>query len=243
MYVNTGSKSRGMSIRELFELQQVDLQIDKSNAEIKQIEQKLANNAAISGWKALLAKEQKALDVLTGQRKDLDLQLENLSTKIDETKKQMYGGKVTSSKELSSMEKNSGLLEEQKKQLENQVLALMEQIEKQQKITSDASKSLQEKESARGSDVVGFKDRVQQLGEELKVLTKDRQAEAAEIDATELDHYERLRQRRPGAVVSKVERGMCTGCRLNVPARDVSRARSNMEIVYCSTCGRILYVT
>lgn len=232
-----------MSIRELFELQKIDLQIDKANAEIKQIEQKLGNNTVISAAKALLAKEQKALDGLNSQRKDLDLQLENLNTKIDETKKQMYGGKVTSSKELSSLEKNNGLLEEQKKELEGQILSLMEQVEKQQKLATDASKSLQEKESARGSDAVVFNERVQQLNAELKVLTSERQAEAVNINAEELAHYERLRQRRPGVVVSKVERGMCTGCRLNVPARDVSRARSNMEIVYCSSCGRILYVT
>ncbi|MSQ32362.1 MAG: hypothetical protein EXR59_03875 [Dehalococcoidia bacterium] len=231
-----------MSIRELFELQQFDLQIDKANTEIKQIEHKLGNNAIIAGAKSLLAKEQKALDSLNGQRKDLDLQLENLNTKIDETKKQMYGGKVTSSKELASLEKNAGLLEEQKKQLEAQVLVLMEQIEKQQKLASDASKSLQGKESVRGSDAVGFNERVQQLKTELKILTKDRQAEAVEIDTEELANYGKLRQRRPGVVVSKVERGMCTGCRLNVPARDISRARGNVEIVYCSSCGRILYV-
>ncbi len=231
-----------MSIRELFELQQIDLLIDKANAEIKQIEQKLADNAVVAVAKAVVAKQQKALDVLNGQRKDLDLQLENLNTKLDETKKQMYGGKVTSSKELSSLEKNSGLIDEQKKQLENQQLALMELIDKQQKATSDASKALQDKESARGSDISAFKDRVQQLKDELKVLTADRQAEATEVDANHLALYEALRKRRVGAVVSKVERGLCTGCRLNVPARDVSRARGT-DVVYCSSCGRILYVT
>ena len=67
-----------MSIREIFELQQIDLLIDKANAEIKQIDQKLADNAVISVAKAVLAKQQKALDVLNAQRKDLDLQLDNL---------------------------------------------------------------------------------------------------------------------------------------------------------------------
>lgn len=231
-----------MSIRELFELQQIDLLIDKANAEIKQIEQKLADNAVISVAKAVLAKQQKALAGLNGQHKDLDLQLENLNTKMDETKKQMYGGKVTSSKELSSLEKSSGLLGEQKKQIENQQLVLMEQIDKQQKATADASKSLQDKESARGSDVATLKERLQQLKEELKALTAERKAEAGEADANHLALYEGLRKRRAGAVVSKVERGLCTGCRLNVPARDVSRARG-ADVVYCSSCGRILYVT
>ena len=154
----------------------------------------------------------------------------------------IYGGKVTSAKELSSMEKNTGLLEEQKKQIETQQLAVMEQVDKQQKATNDASQSLQDKESARGTDVTAYKDRIQQLNDELKVLKADRQAEAGEVDTTHLALYESLRKRRAGAVVSKVERGLCTGCRLNVPARDVSRARGT-DVVYCSSCGRILFVT
>lgn len=231
-----------MSIRELYELQVVDLLIDKVKAEIKQLEQKLADDAVVSVAKAVLAKQQKALDTLNVQRKDFDLQLENINKKIDETKKQMYSGKVTNAKELSSLEKNSAQLEEQKKPIENQLLILMDQIDRQQKVTNDAVKSLQDKEAARSSDIAGFKERAQKLSEELKVLAADRQAEASEVEGNHLALYENLRKRRPGTVVSKVERGICTGCRLNVPARDVSRARGNVEVVYCSSCGRILYV-
>jgi predicted nucleic acid-binding Zn-ribbon protein len=56
--------------------------------------------------------------------------------------------------------------------------------------------------------------------------------------------YDRLRRRRRGVAVVRVERGTCLGCRLTVPTVVLQRARSgtNPNPVQCPSCERMLYV-
>ena len=46
----------------------------------------------------------------------------------------------------------------------------------------------------------------------------------------------------PGRAVAAVKNGTCQGCGLGASNRKVQQARAGTELVYCGTCGRILYV-
>jgi predicted nucleic acid-binding Zn-ribbon protein len=66
---------------------------------------------------------------------------------------------------------------------------------------------------------------------------------AARIDAASLELYQDLRQKRQGRAVAKVEQGMCQGCRLVLSMAELQRARISQELVQCSSCQRILYLS
>ena len=58
-------------------------------------------------------------------------------------------------------------------------------------------------------------------------------------------HYlpdEDLRQRRAGRAVAMAKNGVCEGCGLTASNSKIQQARTGLELKYCSTCGRILYV-
>jgi predicted nucleic acid-binding Zn-ribbon protein len=38
-----------------------------------------------------------------------------------------------------------------------------------------------------------------------------------------------------------VEQRACKGCRINLSSSEVQRARSSSDLVFCQSCGRILF--
>ena len=87
---------------------------------------------------------------------------------------------------------------------------------------------------------VGSEDR----DEEMRQLEVERIG-ASDLLATEhLMLYMNLRSGNVGgAVVAKVERGSCQGCRITLPTRVLQLARTSSGTVQCPSCNRILYVS
>ena len=82
-----------------------------------------------------------------------------------------------------------------------------------------------------------------ELGAALATLEQKGKDLAARLDAASLELYQALRRKRQGRAVAKVEQGMCQGCRIALPMSELQRARLGQELVQCSSCERILYVS
>ena len=63
----------------------------------------------------------------------------------------------------------------------------------------------------------------------------------ARIDPETLTRYDRLRDQGP-AVVSEVK-GLCTGCRLNVPKGDLQRMRNGNMPWLCPNCSKFILLS
>jgi predicted nucleic acid-binding Zn-ribbon protein len=83
------------------------------------------------------------------------------------------------------------------------------------------------------------KDRLTPEAEE---LTAKRTQEASGIDSRATSLYAVLRERKAGVAVAQVERGMCQGCRITLPAAVLQKARGSTGLVQCVRCERILFV-
>ena len=81
------------------------------------------------------------------------------------------------------------------------------------------------------------------LSAALRELDERRRGLASKVDQSSLRLYEELRAKKQGRAVAKVEQGMCQGCRIVLPARDLQRARGSQGLVQCSSCERILYIS
>ncbi|VFU12988.1 Putative zinc ribbon domain protein (fragment) [anaerobic digester metagenome] len=40
--------------------------------------------------------------------------------------------------------------------------------------------------------------------------------------------------------LSRVEKGICLGCRMSIPFNQLRLLKQGTELVYCSNCGRLL---
>jgi predicted nucleic acid-binding Zn-ribbon protein len=54
--------------------------------------------------------------------------------------------------------------------------------------------------------------------------------------------YENIRRRKSGVAVTRVNDGSCTLCGANIRPMELQSTRIALELVFCSSCGRILYV-
>src|SRR4029077_21229878 len=77
-----------------------------------------------------------------------------------------------------------------------------------------------------------------------RLATEDekRSGLAGAMPAELLAEYERLREHLGGIGAARLERGMCSGCRLSLPAQEVDRIHKAPpgELFHCDQCGRIL---
>ena len=161
--------------------------------------------------------------------------------KIKTANEQLYGGRVTNSKELSNLQHELNTLKGLNDQLETKELEIMEQVEAAEKsvatVTADYQKleaEWQQEQQQLAADIVF-------LQKTLTELIAKRQVVTPQIDSSALSLYERIRPQKKQAV-AKVEQGICRACRISVSASTLQKARSGQP-VQCGSCGRILFVS
>ena len=74
-------------------------------------------------------------------------------------------------------------------------------------------------------------------------MESQRNSLAEQVPVDELKLYHSLLASRGGLAVVTVERGMCMGCRITLPIHELQRVRTAKDMVFCSSCRRILYLS
>jgi predicted nucleic acid-binding Zn-ribbon protein len=230
------------SVRRLYALQEIDNAIRDNKKAVKNIEAQLQDDHSLVQAKAKLGKVEKSLAELRHKEKQLDWDIEELSGKIKDVEKQLYGGSVKSPKDLDSLNHEFQHFKERKSGMEDALLDLMSDVEQQQR-TYDSAKQQAEKIEKEWLENNGHlvEDRDRLNTEAVDLATK-REKTASQIDEPSLKIYERLRKSKGGEAVSRVEQGMCKGCRINLPTHTLQKVRGGQQIVYCTNCSRILYI-
>lgn len=126
---------------------------------------------------------------------------------------------------------------------EEEALALMEQIEKLKadKETLSAVQAGLDKEFAQyaaniDSEAKGTMDKAAALESERKKRL------SADLPPDIQSHYEKLLQSREGQALAELDNRVCTGCHVSVPNNIYVRLARATELVFCPSCGRILYL-
>jgi len=79
------------------------------------------------------------------------------------------------------------------------------------------------------------------LSRDLADLQAERNATISPVDTVILKTYETLRKQRRGLAVAEVSENACRACGTTLNAALQQSARHATELVYCPSCGRILY--
>jgi len=225
---------------QLFELQEVDLQVEAREKAVRQMTAELGESDELRRARNGLVEEQRRLDGLTAGQRSLEWEIDDISSKQRNFEKDLYGGRIRVPKELSSLQQEVAALKGRRTQLEDQALALMEQIESSRGAASRLKAELQTVEAgwrARQDDLNRGIESERQL---LAGLALKQQEMERGIDRLVLQTYQTLR-RQKGTAVARVEQGICRGCRISLPSSELQRARGG-SLVQCSSCGRILYL-
>ncbi len=224
---------------ELFRLQQLDSERDAKLGRLTEIEAMLKNSSRLEeARQGLSVAEEQARRCQTRQR-DLELEIESLSSKMARSEKRLYGGKVKNPKELSDLQAEIESLKRRRQKLEDALLEAMINREEAEANLDQARSHLQQVESERSTQHADLKAEQEALERRISQIEKRRQAVTPRIDAEILRDYERVRERKGGQAVAQIRGDACSACGVTVAPSIEWKLRQG-ELVHCDTCGRIL---
>jgi len=230
-----------MSLAEqLYKLQQVDLELQRNQQELSEVENRLDDDKALIVVESKLASQREQLEDARNKQKSSEWELEDLQEKIRKIDNKLYSGTTKDSKELVNLEKEAKSLKSQIRPKEDALLGLMSQVEEIEARVKTAAEEIErlKREWEQGQETLG-----QRKSEIEAVLTKlegDRNGLEQQIDPEALNTYERIRLTRGQAVV-RVERGKCQGCNITVPTSQWQKVKAG-DLIQCTSCSKILYL-
>ena len=230
-----------MSLAEqLYRLQQVDLELQRKQQELSDVENQLRDDKALVAAESKLASQKEQLEDASKKQKSSEWELEDLQEKVRRIDSKLYSGTTKDSKELVNLEKEVKGLKSQIGPKEDALLGLMsqvEEIEAKMKTTAEELERLKREWKQRQETLGQSKGEVETV---LAKLKEDRDRLGQQIDSEVLNTYERLRLTKGQAVV-KVERGKCQGCHITVPTSQWQKAKAG-DLIQCTSCNKILYL-
>jgi hypothetical protein len=229
-------------IEKLLVLQDRDRHIHRVQEELARIlpdRQELQARSAGSQSAVETAKDR--VKHLESDRKRLELEVEAKKQQIEKYSVQQF--QTRKNEEYRALTHEIDMCKEAITKLDDQQLALMEQIEAGQKTAATATQAAAEVKKTADSRLADLAAREASLRQELEGLQADRDVLAGAVEEDVRVRYERLLKQKGHSVVVGVARGVCGGCHMQLSRQLVVTCQADQEIVSCLNCGRILYFT
>lgn len=229
------------STADLYQLQQIDLMWEKVRRRLIQIRQARGESEEVLAARAAVTEAEETLRDWQGKETDAELESQTLKKRITDGERRLMSGKVKNPKELEALQASVASLKKQRAATDDKAFDALNKVDEWQAILAERQATLTRLETA-------WADKQQALdADELKmkrnyaILKKQRETLAAALDAGALQSYERLRKRKGGVAVTKINNGNCGACNVRLPTGVISAARQDDRQVTCPSCGRILY--
>lgn len=229
-------------VTELFNLQEIDLALDRARARLQEIEVGIQESEELIEARQVRSEKEEVLNAFRVRQKAIEWEVDEVRAKASAMEAKLYGGTIRNPKELSDLDADVRSLKGQTSRREDALLAVMEEAEAAEAEFRAADSAYSQTASAwQGNREELLKEKAR-VEPEIARLEALRREQADRIDRASLGLYERLRERRGGIAVARVERGMCQGCRITLPMSLLQKTRAGTGLVQCVSCERILLV-
>ncbi len=231
-----------IEIEKLKELQEIDLELDALDDRERSLPERERYEALESRLKecerALRDKEAELRDRKAAQKRIED-EIAGLNEKMEKEQKRLYGGEVTSPKELAGIQQELESLKERIDQAETSLLEQMEIVEPMEKEIA----IIAEKVDRLRAETAEAKSAYGAVSSEITLaraaLREKRAVTVTGVVKDQLELYERIRKRHRRAVV-ELKNSICGGCRTEIPTVELKRIMEEPGPSRCPNCGRIL---
>lgn len=192
--------------------------------------------------RAEVQRQDKEVEAAESRRSELETEVAEADARISNIESRMFGGTVSSSRELESMSEEVAALKSRRSGIEDAALEAMESAE-----SARAERDrLTDREAALVRDVAAAEETLSTAEAEVDALlaaeAEARDPLAGGVPAELLALYERIRGKLGGVGVARLVGDSCMGCHLSLPSREVERLRheSPEAVAHCDNCTRIL---
>jgi predicted nucleic acid-binding Zn-ribbon protein len=229
----------------LLDVQEHDTKIDQLRHRRASLPERAAlteREAALVGIEAERGKLEERLAELRRSQKRLEDDVATIETKAAAENLRMYSGTVTSPRELQAMQEEIDALGRRQRELEDEVLQLMELAEPVEEELAALAARTDSLVAEAGDLRAAIAAAEAVLDGELELVLQEREPLVSDLPDGLLATYEKLRGQFGGVAVARLEGGQCLGCHLSLPATEVEAVRraGPDEVVIHEECGRIL---
>lgn len=169
-----------------------------------------------------------------------DANIKNYNLRLQEIEKDLYSGEITDLVQLDYLSKEKIKISKFVEKVEDETIELMsrsEEIMIETKNVEKIFKSLnKELKDIKKNNTVIYNDLISKIEIEEKIV----EDYSSKIEPKLLNRYKVLRKNRKNGIVSVVNY-VCSGCNMMVPSFLGEGLKGKSEIIYCESCGRILY--
>lgn len=238
--VHLVSKVSMTRLSDLWRLQETDIALDSRRASLDDAQARLGESEDVVKVRArhdeLLAVQRQA----ESAQRDIDIEANDLRAKITPQETKLYSGTIKNPKELGDLQADIDQLKRHLASIEDRDLEALGAVETAERETGVAASERAATEAAWTEEQSELSERVARLTVEIDEYGATRSDQAEYIDADLLKTYDRLRTAHQGKAMAKLDRNLCTGCRISLPTNVVNKARAGSALVQCPNCERIL---
>ena len=226
--------------QDLLDLQALDRTLDQLNKRLAEVKAALhETNELINARRAAQQAEQAtAHDRAT--RKDLELAVAAVESKIKQDEQRLYSGLVKNPKELVDLQNEVAALKRQKTSLDDRLLEAMLTLEESEETLQHAKAECDRIEAEWRASQSNLLTEQAQLEADLAQQSAAVAGARVKLTATDLTLYDQLRRRKGGLAVVELEDGVCNGCGIEVTANVLRQLNQGDPVARCGNCERIV---
>jgi predicted nucleic acid-binding Zn-ribbon protein len=225
----------------LSDLQGHDTRIAGLEAEVARLPREVA------AIETALAEAKKSLEALRARqdktRRDLrakEQDLEVAATKRSKSESRLY--EVKTNKEYSAVLLEIEEIKQEKAEIEEQILTLMELGERVAAEIREAEQLHAGREEQARGDIGEVRKRLAEAEAELEKARGARGLRAVDLPPALLSDYDRIRRARGGVAVATVgATTICSACRVTIRPQAIQELRTAQSLMLCESCGRFLF--
>jgi predicted nucleic acid-binding Zn-ribbon protein len=226
----------------LYTLQRIDSRLTLKKRRYQEVQALMGESEALQQAREALKSAEEELSQWRGKLHDHELEVAGVHAKLQETEERLYGGKVTNPKELTDLQQEAAYLRRRQEALEEKEIGEMDTVDELTAKAAAAQEQYTVIESNWRQKNADLHQEYDHLRQEMGTLLAKRKSLSPHIGEKDMAEYDALRRLLKGVAVVAVKGTTCQVCHVEVPQRDLKRARDTNQILYCSGCERILYV-
>lgn len=227
-------------IRLLYRLQEMDNEIRAKKQRLGDVLRLQKEDEQLRQAREGAAVAMQHRDKWQKQRKKLETEIADLERKSHQASDRLYSGNVKNPKELTDLQHQIEAFGRHRSTLEDELLEAMLELEEAETQFAAATSHLQKTEASWEKSNAGLRQEQEQLALALHDLMGRRQEMTKLLKPTSLTLYEQQAKKSGGVAVAMVQYNLCNVCQVSVSALKIKAAQEG-ELVYCGSCGRILY--
>jgi predicted nucleic acid-binding Zn-ribbon protein len=173
------------------------------------------------------------------ERKKLEGDIQVQEQKVSKLKDQMMEAKTN--EQLWAFQKEIGYCQNVIRKAEDRILDLMAESEPLEQNVTVAQAALKEEKQKVESEKQSTRKQTDDDEKALQEIRTQRESAVRDLSPQVYSAYEKIRVKRRGLAVAEAAEGRCSACHLALRPQFFQDLRSNERVMFCESCGRILY--